>query len=138
MIKLVLCSQQGRIKQLLAMKTEALEKLGSSAEMDEDEKRVEMLKIIDKFARTYKGQIDSQTRTEIDTQELTAGARIDFIFEETLRADLESLNPLDPNHISDTEIIKAIRNSRATGMRLSNAEVIIIVFHIHKLYVRLD
>ena len=112
-----------KVKQLLTQKKEALEKLGGSADMDEEEKRDEILKIIDQFARTYKAQVDGQRRTEINAEELTAGARIDFSFGETLKADLESLCP--PDHITDIEIVKAIRNVRGIGMRLSQPEVFI-------------
>ena len=114
-----------RVKQLLVEKKEALDRLGNSADMDDHEKRDEMLKIIDHFARTYKAQTDGQSRTEISSDELTAGVRIDFSFGETLKADLESLNPLD--NITDMDIIKAIRNHRAIGMRLSQPEVIIVI-----------
>ena len=80
-----------------------------------------MTVILDKFAKAYKAQTDGQGRTEMVTDRLTGGARIDYICSGTLKRNLELLKPLDG--VSDLEIIIAIRNAVGIGMRLFQPEV---------------
>ena len=110
-----------KVKQLLSEKREALEELGNADEMLDAEKRAEMAMILDKFAKAYKAQTDGQGRTEMVTDRLTGGARIDYICGATLKRGLEMLRPLDG--MSDLETIIAIRNAVGIGMRLFQPEV---------------
>ena len=110
-----------KVKQLLSAKREALAELGNGDELLDAEKLAEMTTILDKFAKAYKAQTDGQGRTEMVTDRLTGGARIDYICGATLRQDLEILRPLDG--LSDLEIIVAIRNAVGIGMRLFQPEV---------------
>lgn len=71
-----------------------------------------LLQIITKFSSSYCGAIEGTAR-DIQTTELSGGARICYIFHETFGKTLENVNPLEGLTLGD--IRTAIRN--ATGPR---------------------
>ena len=62
---------------LLSEKREALEELCYGDELSVAEKLAETTTILDKFAKAYKAQTDGRGWTEMVTDRLTGGARID-------------------------------------------------------------
>uniref|UniRef100_A0A915D1R5 Dynamin GTPase n=1 Tax=Ditylenchus dipsaci TaxID=166011 RepID=A0A915D1R5_9BILA len=85
--------------------------LNSYGEPVTDKSRT-LLQIITHFANAYTSTIEG-TSKNIDTSELSGGARICYIFYETFGAALEKVDPLDC--LSQAEVLTAIRN--ATGPR---------------------
>lgn len=103
-----------RIVELTSEFKSKLDELGSDIEMNEAEKMETMVEIINKFAKSYQGQIDGKGRN-LKTNELSGGARVDYIFENTFEKNLNLLNPLED--VTDMEIMIAVRNSRGIGNR---------------------
>ncbi|CAJ0931099.1 unnamed protein product, partial [Mesorhabditis belari] len=85
--------------------------LNSYGEPVEDKNRT-LLQIITRFSTAYTTTIEGTARN-IETQELCGGARICYIFHETLAKTLEGIDPLE--HLDTLDILTAIRN--ATGPR---------------------
>jgi dynamin 1-like protein len=67
-----------------------------------------LLQIITHFATAYNSTIDGTSRN-IETTELSGGARICYIFHETFSSALEKLNPME--NLSQLDILTAIRNA---------------------------
>ena len=86
-----------------------------------ESKKNEVTNAVDNFVRNFEAQIDGQGRSEYTTAKLTGGARIDYILTVISPADLQLLDPLDS--VTNQDIIFAVRNASAIGMRLSQPEV---------------
>ncbi|KRY73375.1 Dynamin-1-like protein, partial [Trichinella pseudospiralis] len=71
-----------------------------------------LLRILTRFANSYCATVEGNAKN-IETSELSGGARICYIFHNTFARALENINPLDG--LSEKEILTAIRN--ATGPR---------------------
>uniref|UniRef100_A0A0A9W507 Dynamin-1-like protein n=1 Tax=Lygus hesperus TaxID=30085 RepID=A0A0A9W507_LYGHE len=98
-----------RIKSSILHYERQLESFGESVE---DPKKT-LLEILTKYSTTYCNKITG-THSELETRELTGGARISYIFLETYGRTLDNVDPLDG--LSRSCIITAIRNT--TGVRL--------------------
>ncbi|ODN01123.1 Dynamin-1-like protein [Orchesella cincta] len=105
----------------LTTATEAqLKALGHDGDISEGEKREILFSIIDRFSKEYEAQIDGMKRSGMKSSPLTSGARIDFIINSTLQADLDSTKPLAG--LNDYEILIALRNSAAVVSRIVTPE----------------
>lgn len=71
-----------------------------------------VLQVINHFANAYTSTIDG-TWKNIETSELSGGARICYVFTETFGVALDRVDPME--NLSSLEILTAIRN--ATGPR---------------------
>ncbi len=77
------------------------------------DKNKTLLQILQNFADAYRNTIDG-TSKNIETTELSGGARMNHIFRDTFGSSIECIQPL--TGLSKLEILTAIRNS--TGLRL--------------------
>ncbi|BES95498.1 dynamin 1-like protein [Nesidiocoris tenuis] len=80
--------------------------------IDEEDPKKLLLEILTKYSNTYCNRITG-THIELETKELTGGARITYIFQETYGKTLEGVDPLDG--LSRAAIVTAIRNT--TGLK---------------------
>lgn len=93
-----------RIKSSILHYERVLESLGDAME---DPKK-SLLEILTKYATTYCNKITG-THSELETRELTGGARISYIFIETYGRTLDGIDPLEG--LNRASIITAIRNT---------------------------
>ncbi|ODM87039.1 Dynamin-A, partial [Orchesella cincta] len=77
------------IRNLSTASESELRELGVDEEMTEEEKKKELFKIVDEFAKEYKAQIDGMSRSEVQSMNLTCGARIDIIINNNLPNELD-------------------------------------------------
>ncbi|ODM93374.1 Dynamin-related protein DNM1 [Orchesella cincta] len=109
------------IRNLSTASESELRELGVDEEMTVEEKKKELFKIVDEFAKEYKAQIDGMSRSEVQSLNLTCGARIDIIINNNLPNELDALKSFE--NMTDTEMLVAIRNSMPVGARFINPEV---------------
>uniref|UniRef100_A0A0N5AY78 dynamin GTPase n=1 Tax=Syphacia muris TaxID=451379 RepID=A0A0N5AY78_9BILA len=79
-----------------------------------------LLQIITRFATAYTAAIEGISKN-IETSELSGGARIGYIFHETFGKVLENIDPLEG--LSQLDILTAIRNSTGTRMAIFVPEI---------------
>ena len=102
------------------MLTAQFSSLLAGAGMPVHDKSAYLLQIITRFSSEYCTAIDGNS-ANIETTELSGGARICWIFHETFGKTLERVDPL--GGLSESDILTAIKNATGTRQSLFVPEV---------------
>eukprot|EP00301_Raphidiophrys_heterophryoidea_P017922 c2920_g1_i1.p1 GENE.c2920_g1_i1~~c2920_g1_i1.p1 ORF type:complete len:750 (+),score=179.65 c2920_g1_i1:84-2333(+) len=119
-IREVLPDIRSRVAQNMAeLQTELLE-YGDPVLSSSENKGALLLQLLTKYSSTFCDAIDGKSK-ELSTTELYGGARINFIFTDSLPLQLSNINPVE--HLSVQDIRTAIRNATGTRQTLFVPEV---------------
>jgi len=109
---------RGRINGMLLERQRELSSLGGSTALDDESQQGAMLlQILTRFAQDFKGAVAGAGG---DMQELSGGARINYIFNDVFAATVEQVDPA--RSVSLDDIRTAIRNSSGTKTSLFVSE----------------
>lgn len=110
-IKSTLPQLKQRVSTML-METQAELRTYGEGALDGKSRGATLLQLLQQFAADFKNMVDGRA-SEISTEELYGGARIQYIFNDLFAQGLEKIDPIDG--LTEYDIRTAIRN--ATGPR---------------------
>lgn len=97
-----------------------LDSYGNATDLDSEQSSRVLLQILSNFSKHYTDALDGKL-TELSVQHLYGGARLKWLFNDVLRAQIDRLNPFDT--LSDNDIRVTMSNASGAKPALFISEV---------------